>query len=441
MPKRNIDELDGLDVFDKPIKKDKPGQYYELIRHTDTLLSNDNLENIEFRIPKGGKNDFLDIGKTKIALTLQILDKNGSALIDTKRGEVDHPANTKCSFVNNGLHSIFKNMDMYVNRDLVYTTHNMYSYISYAKDLFDTTNREKETVMKTQLWVNDDNVDSTKSDGYKKRAEMFGAATPTIIGGIHAPLFDDGERFLPPDTEIKLDYRLNKSSFFLMSNQLKDGPAAPYVDADAYKIKIKSAKLYCYYVKMDDDILDSFNRELSRHNMVYPVKHIEARPFTLTGTSTKMTIPDVCDGKLPELLVLGFVSDKSFTGASLQLSPYSFKNYNIERLSMNLDNQKFADLTLSGVKKSGEFMKSYLHFMEEMSQAGDPLNITSDQYAESFCFFPFRLSGDFEEMTGNISIDLEFKTALTETIHMIAYYVYNRTIEINKEKKCIPYLN
>ena len=174
MPKRNFEEITGLDLFTRPEKVRNVRRWYISEKPTDTVLTNDDLDSILFEIPKAEKNEMLDIGYTKLQLKMKIVNKDGTALKDTGTGNDLVRANAKVAPINNTLHSIFDNVQVSLNHKVISSSNNMYTYISYLSDLLDKSQEEKDSYMTAQLWYENGAFNSTdpkQNSGFAKRAQ------------------------------------------------------------------------------------------------------------------------------------------------------------------------------------------------------------------------------------------------------------------------------
>ena len=124
MPKRDFSDVEGLAVFEKPAKKRLLQKSRIASRATTSTLSNDKLDTLLFEIPRSGKQEYIDINATKIQLQLQIVDKEGEAL--KAKGNVQ--ASSQVSFIQNGFHSLFENVNVSLNHKPITTPDNHYMF-------------------------------------------------------------------------------------------------------------------------------------------------------------------------------------------------------------------------------------------------------------------------------------------------------------------------
>lgn len=78
---------------------------------------------IEFRI-SGNSTQYLDLNDSFLFLTVKVVDKDGSNV-----------TSNDISTVNNFMHSLFSQVDLYINNQLISTTNNFYAYKAYVESL------------------------------------------------------------------------------------------------------------------------------------------------------------------------------------------------------------------------------------------------------------------------------------------------------------------
>ena len=442
MPRRRYSTALGHDLFERSKKRRSSRKYRTLEIPTSTILNNENLDTLIFNINESGKNAFIDLNKTELQLVIQILEKDGKPLKNI--GSTNY-ANKQVSFIQNGMHSLFQNLSVSVNNQVVTQGNNDYAHNSYLIDFFDTSAEAKRGYLSSQLWYPDstgemNNVDGSNT-GYIERAKNFGNVPHTVIGNIHSPLFEQ-EKPMPPGTNIRLEFKLNKPGFYFMSNRKKKDNATP-LNPNAFKLKIIDAKVFAHYIDVEDEVIQEEESKLKRESMSYQVKDVVTKAFTVKPSSQKINIRDVSTGKLPESVVVGFTTDTSYTGMSLVESPYNFKAYDLDTITLNVDNKPYADLTLTPNTDNPDFARTYRNFFDQTGLTKDggvnAPEISKFDFLNGYCLYPWRLEpdtgdGSVYEGEGALSIDLEFTKIPEKALRMIVLAVYNREIFINKDK-------
>ena len=99
---------------------------------------------IEFILPGNG-DAYLDLANTYLLVRAKIVNGNGTDIV----------ADTQVVPVNNWLHSVFSQVDVYLNDTLVTPSSNTYPFRPYVETLLSYGAEAKKTQLTSQLWYKD----------------------------------------------------------------------------------------------------------------------------------------------------------------------------------------------------------------------------------------------------------------------------------------------
>jgi hypothetical protein len=135
------------------------------------------------------------------------------------------------------------------------------------------------------------------------------------------------------------------------------------------------------------------------------------------------------------------VSNAAYGGA-LTLNPFNFQNFNLESIQLTVGGKPVPMKPMKFDFTTGAYIDGYMSLFIGTGQYGsDEGNmITRGEYPNGFTLMCFNLTPDlnFEDdhyngmETGNVEVTLSFKSALTETINVIALAEFDNTIEIDR---------
>lgn len=110
---------------------------------------------IEFVVPGHG-DEYIDLSLTMLNIQARILKSDGTKIEDS----------VKVGPVNNRLHSLFSQVDVYLNQRLVSSAGNTYAYRSYIETLLNYGPAAKGSHLTSSLWYNDEsgNMDNTEDE-------------------------------------------------------------------------------------------------------------------------------------------------------------------------------------------------------------------------------------------------------------------------------------
>ena len=189
-----------LDIFSVPptVTSIESGQWVE---HQLTA-SLDSGGTIEFLLPGSG-DVYMDLTNTYLFVRAKVTKADGSDL------DTDNPVGP----VNNWLHSLFSQVNMYLNDTLVTPSTNTYPYRAYIETALSYGSDAKETQLTSQLWYKDtagrmDSVtladDDTANAGFQSRRNYTTQNhVGEMMGRLHVDMFLQ-DRFLLNGVDVKI---------------------------------------------------------------------------------------------------------------------------------------------------------------------------------------------------------------------------------------------
>lgn len=388
---------------------------------------------LEFVIPGHGE-EYLDLAHTMISLSVKII-------------AIGDPA-YKVAPVNNFLHTLFNQVDVFFNQKLVAPPNNAYPYRAYIETLLNYGPSAKTSHLTTALWYTDDpdsfdnligvpsSVDNT---GLTSRAKFInGGKTVDMIGHLHCDVFNQ-DKFLLNGVEVRLRMVRSKDAFCLMET-----PVANI----SHKVQITEATLMVRRAKINPGVLIAHAKALAKSTAKYPITRVEVKAFTMHSGIMGDTLDNVILGQLPKRIIVGFVNNRAFNGDKT-LNPFNFQHYTINHLSLYVDGQQIPSKPLQPEFEGNEtWIQSYhtlfsgtgIHFQD------DGMGISRDSYAKGYCLFAFDLTPDLSANCfthwnlvkhGSVRIEVRFAKSLATTINCIVYAEYDNIIEIDSTRQVI----
>ena len=176
------------------------------------LTSLDSGGPIEFVIPGTG-DAYLDLANTYLLIRAKVVRGVGT----------DLAAGTPVAPVNNWLHSLFSQVDVYLNDTLVTPSSNTYPFRAYVDTVLSYGAEAKNTQLTSQLWYKDTagHMDSTTVDGGntgldERRRHISESRVVEMMGRLHVDLFLQ-DRFLLNGVNVKIRLVRSKDAFSLMA--------------------------------------------------------------------------------------------------------------------------------------------------------------------------------------------------------------------------------
>lgn len=383
---------------------------------------------LEFVI-SGLGDEYIDLSQTLISLKVRILNTDGSIVTNESN---------KVGPVNCFLHSLFSQVEVYLNQKLVSVGGNTYPYRAYIETLLSYGAEAKESHLSSALWVTDtaEHMDATEDEnkGLKKRRSFVLNSSPIdLMGHIHSDIFHQN-KYLLNGVELKVKLLRSRDEFSLMSKS-------------QFKVNIMEASLMVRRVKINPTVLIAHAKAIEQYSAKYPITRVDVKSFTIPAGMMGKTIDNVYLGQLPKRIIIGLVNNKAFNG-SLRHNPYNFHHYNVNFLSMYIDGQQVPSKALQP-----DFLVHNLYtqcYQTLFSGTGVHFSnggnaISREMYPNGFCLFAFDLTPDLGAGShhwslvrrGSLRIDVRFHLTLTETVNCIVYGEFDNLIEVDKYRNVI----
>lgn len=383
---------------------------------------------IEFLVPGAG-DEYIDLSHTIIQIKAKIINLDSSPI----------PADAQVAPVNNWLHSIFSQLDVYLNQKLISPPNNTYAYRAYIENLLNYGPAAKASHLTCGLWYQDtakhmDTCDESNL-GFKKRKELAkDSRMIEMIGHLHGDIFNQ-EKFMINGVEMRLKLVRTKESFNLMSTT-KD---------TKYKVNIHSATLLVRKVRINPSILLAHEKVLQKTTAKYPVTRAEVKILTISSGVQTKTLDNVFLGQIPKRCVIGFIKNAAFNG-SFDTNPFNFENHGLNSFSIYVDGNQIPSKTLQPSFSNNIYTSAYhtlfsgtgIHFSNEGN------SITKEDFANGYCLLAFDMTPDLSAnfnahwsliKRGCVRIEVRFDEPLSKTLNCIIYAEFDNILEVNKNRE------
>jgi hypothetical protein len=383
---------------------------------------------LEF-VVSGSGEDYVDLSQTYLQITARILKPDGEPL--SVPTEPASEPDTSVGPVNLWLHSVFSQVDLYMNDRLVTPSTNVYPYRAYLETLLSYGPAAKESHLTSALWYKDRSgfMDETKNNyGYMERSKFSSKSKDvSMMGRLHLDLFHQ-ERLLLNGVDLKLRLIRSKPGFALMGEG---------------RIEISDASLYVRKVKLNDRVQLAHIKALERGTAKYPVRRIEMKTFSVPKGNLTVNQENLFLGQLPKRLVLGCVDNDAFNGHP-QKNPFNFKHYDANYVALYADGEQIPSKPLQPDFDNGTYVRSYASLYMALGQMGrdEGNHVTREDYARGYTLYAFDLTPDSDDggghfqlrKNGNLRLEVHFAEPLPTTINVVVYAEFDNIVEIDRAR-------
>lgn len=385
---------------------------------------------IEFLI-SGAGDDYIDPQEIYLTLKVNLYKSAGVNVAETD----------KVSPANNLLHSLFEQIDVYVNDRCISSSDNNYAYRAYFTSVLGFTPDEKNSVLSTIGWTTDDpgeydNIDpnpkdaanvarNTNSGLVERRKPFLGGKTVELYGKLYCDLFQQ-DRLIINKVDIRIKLVKKSSDFCVLG--------------DNGIIEIKDAELRVDKVTLSPDNQWGIEEALKGQNITYPLRHIVTTAHSVAAGKQSAVIDNLFLGPLPERIFFGCVLSAAYHG-SKATNPFNFKHFAANEVSINVDGVQIPSIPYKIDFTTDEYKQPYVDLQRVVGKylTGTSNGLTLNDYKNGCAIYGFDLTADKSAgdnhyhlvKQGNIRLDIRFKNALASTIMVIIFAEFQKVLEID----------
>ena len=387
-----------------------------------------------------GTEDYVDLAKTILVVRAKVTKANGD---DLDQGE-------KVGIVNNFLHSLFKQVDVFLKGKQVTQATGTYAYRAYLETLLNYGSAAKRSQLTASMFYKDtstkmDTADPTLAGdhadvnlGLKKRYEFSKESGIIEMAG---PIFCDvfmSERLLLSYVDLKILMNRNVDEFCLMASG---------ADAD-YRVKLTEVYLKIRKVKINPSISIAHELALKKGPAIYPVRRVECKSFIIPAGNPSLRKDNLYNGLVPKTIIFGMVDSAAFNGA-YKKNPFNFQNFTTSFLAISVNGEEVPSkpLQLSYTAATRRYIEAFLTLFSGTGKMFYDVgnDISRDEFVNGFNLYSADLTPDMcgssdhfnVVQRGNLAVDIKFSTAPAGAVSLVCYGEFENTIHIDSERNVI----
>ena len=420
---------DQLDLFTLPPSQTaiESGQWTE----HGPLSTVESSPTVEFYVA-GNSEEYIDLSHTLLYMEAKIQTAGNAAIGDAHN----------VGPVNNFMHSMFSQVDVFLNEFLVSSSTNTYAYRALIENLFNYGSDAKKGKLTAVLFKEDTSkqmdtagVDAGNTGLMYRTKFVSGGKTVDMVGPIHSDMFFQNRLLL---SGVSLRVRLTRSPdrFALMSHD----------DNADYRIRIPTIRLFVRKLKLVPSMALANEKMLTTTTMKYPVSRVDCKVNTLSQGIMNYT-HDFNMGQIPKRIVLAFVDNSAFNG-DFTKNPFNFQHFNVTALDLYNGKERIPWAPLNPSFTTGNAIRSFF----TQFTGGDGILadtghvIDRETFCDGYTLYCFDLTPDLSSScgqyvslikSGTVRVCVKFGASLASTINMLLYCEYDNLIEITKDRQVI----
>ena len=387
---------------------------------------------IEFSI-KGSAN-YLDLANTFLKVKAKITQPDGT----------DLPAAANVVPVNLLLHSLFSDVNVFLNGVQITSPSGAYAYQAYIQTLLSYSPAVKESQLESAFFYADtaghfNEVEGERNKGMVKRKALSAESkTLDMMGRLHSDIFHQG-KYLLNYLDVRVKLSRSKDSFLLTC--ARDGGNYP-----PYKVKIIEAGLYVRSIEVSPVIALAHAATLEKANAVYPMTKTIMRVFSAAQGSLSLSLDNLFMEKLPNRVVMSFIRGDSFNG-HFGLSAFEFPHCDVNYLTLYHQGKEIPSKALRPDFPNRQYTRAFMSMFHAVNSTwGEHTSgITLDDYANGYTLFCFDLTPSLTHCdaavelakSGPLQLEVRFGTALPRPTNLIVLAEMDGSIEISKTREVL----
>ena len=412
-----------------------------------------------------GTEDYVDLSKTILFVEGKVVKADGTDLSGNGQSSI--------APVNNFLHSLFRQVDVYLNGKQVTPAMGTYAYRAYLETLLNYDTSAKKSQLTSAMYYKDTAGEMVSTGSLPAEKALTGGTKVMTAGSgnqgfakrhqfIHdgkkftmsGPVFVDafmGSRLMLNMVNLKLILNRSADQFCLM-----DKNGSP-LNA---KVKLTDVILKVRKVRVNPTVSMAHEVALKKMAAIYPIRRVECKTFVMPANIPNVRKDNIFTGNIPKTFVFGLLDAKGFSGDYMK-NPYNFENYKVTTVTLTVNGEElpFKQLTLNYETNKENFIQAYNTLFSGTGKMNynTGLDISREDYPKGYTLYAFDLTPDMcgaspyfnAVQRGSLTVDITFADApSTQTgssvggtaptaIAMVCYGDFENVIQIDSERNVI----
>ena len=365
---------------------------------------------------------YIDLSRSYLYIKARVL-KDGKPL---EKGKDD------VAPTNLWLHTLFKQVDVTLNQQLLFNSGTNYHYKSYIETVL--KGNGKDAQLTSEMYYKDigGKVDANKvADGsysYSQRKEWIADGSfAEMQGPLHADICQLN-KLIPNGVDVGIKLYRSDASFALMS-------AADY--AGLFTIEIEEAIFKACKVTPDPEVFLAHNEILSKGvNMHLPLNKTELQTYIIPRGSNSWSQNDMFQSRIPHTVLVCLVNSDAYHG-DFTKSPYNFDGHDLGAITLLKDGQAVPKNQTSVDFANKECIDAYADLMNNAPDC----NIAYQHFIDGYAMYMYKLSDDhystecrYPTKTGNLGLHATFRKPLPHNVVAVIYAQFAGAIEVDHNR-------
>jgi hypothetical protein len=358
---------------------------------------------------------FLDLQKSQMCVRLKVVAENGTSLDTT----------TNYFSANNFLYTLFRNIVIYFNERIVYSSEDHYGYRCMIENL---TSKE-ESDLNVGFYAEKEDGEPNRTETQARKTEV---AASTFLE-LQGPLLSDINtisRLIPNKVSVRITLDQQDPKFVMLCSDAT--PAG-------CKIVIDDLYLKVLRVAINPQIQRSISSALDSSDSAFHMTRTVIKTAVIQPNTNSLSIERIFSGQIPKVVLLGLVSSEAYKG-DLAKNPYNFKTAEVSKIVVSADDVPAPANYMTFDFASKRYLDGYLR-LRDLVKLEHELVLNRDNFVKGKALFGFELvtkldpNSDPLARSGNVKLEMSLKTAPTSALVVIIYGLFDTCLWMNKNRE------
>ena len=381
---------------------------------------------IEFEF-QTDRNYYVELRQTYLALKLKLVKGRGDETYNTKEVKKEHKEEVKAeeeetaeeddpvplvTHINNILHSIFSNVEVYINNQQIYNANGLYSHKSYISNNFKGAIFEYKGVLHCEGYdyeeLPDEIMEALLSEPFfTRRMKMLSRPDGFMLYGKLGVDFFSTSELLYPNMKIRLRLIRARPNFHMIS----DNPNV--------SLGIVDCSLYTPRIALKDDYHKKRMDMLAYTPVEFNYLETLAKTFIIPARQNQFIQENIFNNAPVRRIAIAMNTNSAFTG-SYSENPFWYQQFELRQIRILRGGQPIVDFDAADNCRLNVTTMKAMNFQDDIPSI--PIDnfkehyvlvfdLTSMQDATENCHYP-ELVGEPLRLELNFTFPLEHVTEL-----------------------------
>ena len=223
--------------------------------------------------------------------------------------------------------------------------------------------------------------------GLRGSATRFAAsAVIKLVGRPHLDIFHQS-RIKPPGISLRIKLLPSANQFVCICPPLAGQNAVQ----EQFKVVIQNVFFIIRTKKLVDSAELSIRKLLLEKNIRIRYSKVQVKHLTIPANVTTQDIDGIYDGTLPDLVIVGLVSDEDFD-RHYNRNPFNFQSFNVNCIEMLRNGMRTPRYGYTPKFANNEYIKDYNTFLSQLNfHKGDKnVALTPEEWAIGYTLYAFK---------------------------------------------------